>query len=75
MVAMTLVLRVLRLTAVMMTAPISSETSTSVTVPSKNAYLIFIMCPFRLRRHWADGTQKEPGVTMDAPAVNTYTKA
>ena len=51
MVAMTLVLRVLRLTAVMMTAPISSETSTSVTVPSKNAYLIFIMCPFRLRRH------------------------
>ena len=29
----------------MMTAPISSETSTSVTVPSKNAYLIFIKSP------------------------------
>lgn len=59
----------------MITAPISSETSTSVTVPSKNAYLIFIMCPFRLRRHRAAGTQKEPVVTTDSPADNTYKKA
>lgn len=33
------------------------------------------MCPFRLRRHPAVGTQKEPVVTMDTPAGNTYKKA
>jgi len=27
------------------------------------------MCPFRLRRHLAVGTQKEPEATMDTPAT------
>ena len=51
-----------------------SETSTS-TVSVANSYLIFMMCPFRLRRHLTVGTQKEPEVTMDTPADNTYKKA
>ena len=33
------------------------------------------MCPFRLRRHRAVGTQKEPVVTTDSPADRTYKKA
>ena len=58
----------------MITAPISSEISTSAVVPSRNAYLIFSLCPFRLRRYLAVRAQKEPEVTMDTPADSAWEK-
>lgn len=61
MVTMALVLACSAFRLSMMTAPISSETSTSVVVPSKNAYLIFIMCPFRLRALGGRDTKRAGG--------------
>lgn len=61
MVTMALVLACSAFRLSMMTAPISSETSASVVVPSKNAYLIFIMCPFRLRALGGRDTKRAGG--------------